>query len=259
MNGEDRRAFAAAFAEAVRPDDADGQSGKRMLMAAFAAVLAVALGAVVYGALRSTGPEAPGAPAAASPSDTTAPTQSSAGGAAGSGAPAQARWTAVAGPTCHGDGTSFSTSGYGAGWATWRSGGYHGTGCGGGFVSVPMSGQARAYDTKQFALWKFHLATKFTTATCQLSTYVPGSTELSWVGGDPTYYEYYGNNYSGSTGHAPLGEYSVYQVSHRGSWVIDATFPVTTGWVTVKLINAGQTAVNARHAAAQVRLACEAP
>jgi hypothetical protein len=268
MNSEDRSAFAAAFIEAVRPDDAQGQSAKRMLMVAGAVVLAVALSALVFGVFGKKGglgaASAYGASAAVAngqpgPSASTVPSLRA---TAGSGLPGEGRWTAVAGPTCDAGRTSFSTVGYAAGpssdpaagWSTWRSGGYRGGGCGGGFLSVPMSGQARVYDTSRFALWTFDFRARFTTADCQLATYVPDSPSLSSVGGNPTYYNYYETS---GAGDAPLGSYQVDQISHRGSWVTDGSFEVTTGLVTVKLLDAGQTSVGARHAAAQVRITCQ--
>ena len=262
---EDRSTFVSAFSEAVRPGDAQGQSAKRMLMVALAAVLAVALGAIVYGAFGNKGTSAAGSGTGTGQSGYLAPAMPSPGAAAGSSPRAPARWTAVAGPTCHAAGTSFFTAGYvaasrsdrAADWSTWSSGGYTGGGCGGGYLSVPMSGHALAYDSNRFALWKFDFSARFTAASCQLSTYVPDSSALSAVGGNPTYYTYYGTDYSGGTKTTPLGSYRVYQVSHRGSWVTDSSFTVTTGRVTVELTDAGQTSANARHAAAQVRLSCQ--
>jgi hypothetical protein len=262
---EDRSTFVSAFTEAVRPDDAQGQSGKRMLMVALAAVLAVVLGALVYGAFGKKGTAAAGASTGSGQPGNVAPTMPSRSAVAGSSPAPPARWTAVAGPTCHAAGTSFFADGYAAaprshpaaGWSTWSSGGYTGGGCRGGYLSVPMSGHALAYDSNRFALWKFDFSARFTAAHCQLSTYVPESSALSSVGGDPTYYNYYGTDYSGGNKTTPLGSYQVYQVSHRGSWVTDSSFAVTTGQVTVELLDAGQTSANARHAAAQVRLTCQ--
>jgi FlaG/FlaF family flagellin (archaellin) len=266
MIHEDRSAFVSAFAEAVRPDDAQGQSGKRMLMVAVTVVLTVMVAALVYGLIGKKGTATAGAATGFGQSGQLVPTMPGAGAAAGSSPPTHATWTAVAGPTCYAAGTNFSTSGYAAGprsdpaagWSTWSSGGYRGGGCGGGFLSVPMSGRAGAYDSTQYALWKFDFSARFTTAYCQLSTYVPDSSAVSSVGGDPTYYDYYGTDYPGGAKSAPLGSYQVYQVSHRGSWIADSSFTVTTGRVTVELLDAGKTSVNARHAAAQVRLSCQA-
>jgi hypothetical protein len=234
-------------------------------MAALAVVLAVILGALVYGALGKKGTGAASAATGPGQPGSLTPSMPSPGAAAGSSLPASAKWTAVAGPTCHATGTSFSVAGYkaaprrdpAAGWSTWSSGGYTGGGCGGGYVSVPMSGHAKAYNPSQMALWKFDFRARFTHAYCQLSTYVPDNPALSSVGGNPTYYDYYGKDYSGGSATAPLGSYLVYQVSHRGSWVTDSSFAVTTGQVTVELLDAGQTAASARHAAAQVRLTCQ--
>ncbi len=262
MINEDRIGFASAFTEAVRPDDPRGQSGKRMLMVALAVVLSVILGCVVYGWLgkKSTPAASTGQAAALANPAHILP---SFGAAGGSGAPAHPTWTAVAGPTCHAAGTSFSVSGHVAGassqqtgWSTSSSGGYRGGGCAGGFVSVPMSGHAREYDPNRFALWKFDFSARLTHGFCRLSTYIPDNPALTYVGGDPTYYDYYGAGYPGGKTPAPLGSYQVYQVRHRGTWVANSVFEVTTGKVTVKLLDAGKTSDDAHHAAAQVRIAC---
>jgi hypothetical protein len=263
MINEDRIGFSSAYIEAVRPDDPQGRSGKHMLMVTLAVVLAAILGSFVYGWLGKKSPPAAGTGQAAALAD---PAQLPSGIAAtgGSGASTDPAWTAVAGPTCHAAGTSFSVSGYvaatsssqRAGWLTSSSGGYRGGGCGGGFVSVPMSGNAGEYDPSQFALWKFDFSARFTTGFCRVYTYIPDNPALTYVGGDPAYYNYYGADYPGAKAPAPLGSYQVNQVGHRGTWVANSVFEVTTGKVTVELLDAGQTSENARLAAAQVRLAC---
>jgi hypothetical protein len=52
----------------------------------------------------------------------------------------------------------------------------------------------------------------------------------------------------------------VNQVTHLGGWVTDSSFKVTTGTVTVELVDAGVDSTtanrNAHDAAAQVRLTC---
>jgi hypothetical protein len=267
MINEDRIGFSSAYTEAVRPDDPRGQSGKRMLMVALAVVLGVILGSVVSGWLGKKGTPAAGTGLAAAPVN---PAHVPPGfGTGASGGSAHPTWTAVAGPTCHAAGTSFSVSGYVAatsssqrpGWFTSSSGGYSGGGCAGGFVSVPMSGHAQEYDRTRFALWKFDFSALFTAGFCRLYTYIPANPALTYVGGDPSYYNYYEADYPGGKTPggktpAPLGSYQVNQVGHRGSWVANSLFEVTTGKVTVELLDAGQTSNNARHAAAQVRLAC---
>lgn len=261
MINEDKIGFVSAFTEVVRPDDPRGESGKRMLIVAFAVVLAVILGALVYGWLGKKGAPATSAGQAGAPGNPA----NVVGAPGGSGGSAHATWTAVAGPTCHAAGTSFSVSGYAAGtrgrrrvgWSTSSSGGYSGGGCAGGFVSVPMSGHAREYDRTRFALWKFDFSAVFTVGFCRLYTYIPSNSALTYVGGDPTYYNYYGFDYSGGSPAKPLGSYAVNQVRNRGAWVMSGLFEVRSGNVTVELLDAGTTSSNARHAAAQVRLACQ--
>jgi hypothetical protein len=261
--GEDWHEFAPAFAEAVRPDDTRGRSVKRLLVIGMAAMLAAALNAVVYGALtasRSGAAHAAAGTITVSPSATAGP----AGGLGG------VKWTAVAGPTCGNGATRFAEDGYyvrtsngqGTGWTTSSSGGYSGDGCAGGFVSVPLSGQANAYDSNRFALWTFHLSAGFTHATCALSTFVPYNPQIAYVGADPAYYFYYGTDYSYGSKARPLGGYLVDQLATRGDWVTSRSFTIKTGRVAVKLVDAGDNRTratsNAHAAAAQIRLACHA-
>jgi hypothetical protein len=276
MINEDRIGFVSAFTEAVRPDDPRGRSGKRMLVVALSVVLSVILSCVVYGWLGKKHSPAPGTGQAAALASPAAHILPSFGAAGGSGTSARPAWTAVAGPTCRAAGASFSVSGYVAatgsqqtGWFTSSSGGYRGGGCAGGFVSVPMSGHAQEYNPNRFALWKFDFTARFTTGLCRLYTYIPDSPALRYVGGNPTYYRYYGAGYPGGKKPggkkpggktpAPLGTYQVNQVRHRGTWVANSTFEVRTGKVTVELLDAGKVSKNAHHAAAQMRLACWPP
>jgi hypothetical protein len=263
VTGEDWHEFAPAFAEAVRPGDTRGRSVKRLLVIGFAAVLAAVLNAVVYGALtasRSGTAHATAGTITDSPSATAGP----GGGSGGS------TWTAVAGPTCGNGATRFAEDGYylrtsngqSVGWTTSSDGGYSGDGCAGGFVSVPLSGRADAYDSSQFALWTFRLSASFTHASCTLSTFVPYNPQIAYVGGDPAYYFYYGTDYSSGSTAQPLGGYLVDQPATRGDWVTGRSFTIKTGWVTVKMVNAGvngtRATLNAHAAAGQLRLACRA-
>jgi hypothetical protein len=260
---DDWREFAPAFAEAVRPDDTRGRSVKRLLVIGLAAVLAAALNAVVYGAVtasRSGAAHATAGTITHSPSATAGP----------AGGPGGSTWTAVAGPTCSNGATRFIKDGYyvrtsngqSTGWITSSDGGYSGDGCTGGFVSVPLSGHAYAYDSSQFALWTFHLSASFTHATCTLSTFVPYNPQIAYVGGDPAYYYYYGTDYSSGSTAQPLGGYLVHQPATRGDWVASRSFTIKTAWVAVKMVDAGVNATratsNAHAAAAQMRLACHA-
>ena len=259
MIDEDWGGFASAFTDTVRPEEARGPYGKRMLMVGFAAVLAMLLGAVVYGVFHPNP-----APAASGGTSTTA------GSGASAGASSVADWIDVAGPTCSSASTSFAATGYSTtalsaqltGWSTSASGGYNGEGCTGGFLSMPMSGQAANYDSTRFALWKFTLAADLTSASCKLAAYVPDNASIVSVGGDPASYYYYGDDYSAGSTATPLGGFQVDQVTNRGQWVTGPSFKVGTGKVTVRLFDAGvnQTSAmeNAHVAVAQVRLTCQA-
>lgn len=267
MIDEDWHGFTVAFTEAVRPDDPSGRSGKRMLAVGFGAVLVMALGALVVGAL-GWGP-APGPDKVTAIDPNSGPT-----GAASliiDAAPGTT-WTGVAGPTCSKSKQTSTFTAYGyytaanndgtTGWTTSDRGGYTGDGCTGGFLSVPVSGRATAYDSSRFALWQFDFSTKFTDASCRLSTYIPTGSGRSYVGGDPAYYYYYGSDYSYGSKASPLGGFLVHQVAGQGTWVMNKPFDVTTGKVSLKLVDAGakdgSAAVNAHAAAAQVRLTCRA-
>ena len=246
MIDEDWSGFGAAFTEVVRPAVARGRYGRRLFAVAVAALLAMSISALMYGALGG-GSKTPAGPAAAGPN-----------------------WTAVAGPTCAAASTGFTAVGYSTaavsaqttGWSTSASGGYTGGGCTGGFLSMPMSGNATAYDSSRTALWNFDPGSRYAAASCRLSVYVPDNAAIGFVGGDPAYYYFYGTRYSAGSKAAPLGSFQVGQVSQLGDWVSGPAFHITTGQVTVRLIDAGvdQTTatMDAHLAAAQVRLTCQA-
>jgi hypothetical protein len=262
---QDWHQFGPAFAEAVRPGETRSKSFKRLVVFAFVAVLAAVLNAVVYGALTAKGSAAAAHPAA----KPIAVSPSAAGGATADG-PGESTWTAVAGPTCSNGAARFAVDGYyrttgngqSAGWITSSSGGYRGDGCSGGFMSVPLSGQPTAYDANRYTLWTFRLSAGFSRGTCELYTFIPYNPQIAYVGGNPAYYFYYGTDYSPSSKARPLGGYMIDQVSTRGDWVSSGSFKVTTGWVTVKMVDVGanqtRATLNAHAAAAQMRLTCHA-
>ncbi len=264
MIDEDWRGFSSSFAESVRPDDPRGGPGRRMLVVAVSTLLAVCLGALIYGAL--------GGPAFALPSEVvpiSAPLPSTPY-QAGNGDTSGQTWTAIAGPSCAAsvDGsTNFAAYGYytgtnaaqSTGWTTSASGGYVGDNCGGGYISVPVSGHPAAYDSTDFALWTYDFSAKFTDASCSVSTYVPSNSSREYVGGDPAYFYYYGSDYVyGTTTASPLGGFTVNEVAKQGTWVTAGAFKVTTGMVSIKMVDAGTSSgsADAHDAAAQVRLTC---
>jgi len=263
MNEEDWRGFTAAFNRAVRPDDRSRHAGGRSLVVGFAVVVAVALGSLLDGALG-------GSRAIAQPGDVKPISTPSQPGVPGDQS-ANATWTAVAGPGCASDQDSgFTAYGYYAGtnsdqttgWTSSNSGGYSGGSCTGGYLSMPVSGQADSYDDTRFALWRFDFSKTFTSASCTLASYVPAGTDRQYVGGDPAYYYYFQTDYAYGSTDTPLGGYLVSQVSRHGQWVTGKPFKVRTGTVTVKLVDAGArtpaAARNAHVAAAQVRITCHA-
>jgi len=238
MIAQDRAEFTEPYVPAIRPAEPRGRPGWWMFVAAVSVVLAVAAAALIDGAVGG-------------------------GGGARAATPA-ATMTLITGPTCTSKAASFTKAGYHPGtakqpaaWTTSAAGGYLGGGCGGGFVSLPLSGHADAYDATRYVLWTFTLSGSALVkkATCQLSTFIPGVQSLSAVGAQPARYLYYAGAYSPAA--TAAGEYEVNQVKNRGSWVADGSVTVAGGEVTVKLTDAGATR-GARAAAAQVRIACTA-
>lgn len=270
MIEEDWREFSSAFAESVRPEDPRGLTGKRMLVVSVSAVLAVALGALVYGALGGPAFALPNEVKAIAPSPDATPYQAG-------GQSAGQVWTAIAGPACaaSSDGsTSFAVYGYTTGtdadgttaWTNADSGGYTGEACTGGYLSMPVSGKADGYDAARYALWKYDFSSHFTVASCRVSSYVPTNSSRTQVGGSPAYFYYYDEDYAVDAGadkeSKPLGGFLVDQTgkNHQGRWYTSPAFTVRTGRVTVKLVDAGaergDAAEGVHVAAAQLRLTC---
>ncbi|MFF3985246.1 hypothetical protein [Streptomyces sp. NPDC001601] len=276
MIEEDWREFSSAFAESVRPEDPRGRTGKRMLVVSVSTLLAVALGALVYGAL--------GGPAFALPSEVEpiAPSPDATPYQAG-GQSAGQTWKAIAGPDCaaSSDGsTGFAAYGYSTGtdadgttaWTQSDSGGYTGEACAGGYLSMPVSGKADGYSASRYALWKYDFSSHFTVASCRVSSYVPTNSSRTRVGGSPAYFYYYDDDYTAGTAVSAgagadkepkaLGGFLVDQTgkAHQGRWYTSPAFTVRTGRVTVRLVDAGAERADAAEgvhvAAAQLRLTC---
>lgn len=262
MIDEDWRSFSSAFAQAVRPDDPRGRTGRRLLTIAVYSMLATGIAALIYGALGGS---------AVALGDLSPLDQEPGAAYRVAGAPPGQKWSTVAGPSCVGGTGSFAVYGYytgtaadqTTGWTSSATGGYSGGGCTGGYLSVPVSGKPGAFDSDRFALWKFDFSSQFTNATCQVSAYVPKNPSRAFVGGNPAYYYYYGADYTYGSAAAPprqLGGYVVDQVAKQGRWVAADSFTVSTGKVTVKLVDAGArsagAAADAHAAAAQIRLSC---
>ncbi len=177
-------------------------------------------------------------------------------------------YSAVAGLDCTGSSTATYSDSEGyytdgdSGWLR-PTDGYAGSGCTGKYDAVPMSGTAGLtnYDSTGFALYKWNFSGSFTDATCQISVFVPDDTSHLHVGGNPTYYYYYAQNYSYNESMTPTGNFSVAEVDDLGEWVAQSPFSVSTGYVTLKLLNSGQDWTSAgvdyaHHAAAAVKLSC---
>ncbi|MFE0462672.1 hypothetical protein ACFW1A_25795, partial [Kitasatospora sp. NPDC058965] len=185
--------------------------------------------------------------------------------AASAPAPAKRGYTAVAGPSCSDGTTDFQghDADYGAGTAGWLksgTGGYTGDGCAAGYVSEPMSGSSSTYDKSQGGLWHFDFSRQFGAASCRLSVYVPNNPDITYVGGNPTHYYVFGLAYDYSMAPTPIGQFDVSQVANRGRWVDGGSYTVTSGHLTLKMVNTGvdytSSTSHAHHAASAVRLTC---
>ncbi|KAA5829175.1 hypothetical protein F1721_26270 [Saccharopolyspora hirsuta] len=172
--------------------------------------------------------------------------------------PAGPTFTAVAGPGCAGG--SFSTPGYytqgEAGWKTSSNGAHAADGCNGSFSSLPMSGDPNK-DGDNAAVWRFTTG-DVRQGSCQVSVFVPRG-GLTRVGGDPSYYTVYRTDQTSN----PVGDFRIHQVRQQGGWVDAGRFPVSEGRLTIKLHSRGIDWTNdgptyARHAAAQIKVACGA-
>ncbi|GAA3183845.1 MULTISPECIES: hypothetical protein [Streptomyces] len=145
-----------------------------------------------------------------------------------------------------------------AGWLKTNGGGYTGSGCNGQYLSLPMSGSSTKYDATQYVLWKFDYRARIKgDASCRLAVFVPGNSDLRYVGGHPAKYAVYASDHSGGT---PAGSFDVDQVNNRGKWLARGPFKVSGGFVTVKMFNTGidytSSTKDAHDAAGPVQLSC---
>ncbi|MFI7102507.1 hypothetical protein ACIBK8_24485 [Streptomyces sp. NPDC050161] len=145
-----------------------------------------------------------------------------------------------------------------SGWLRSSTGGYTGSGCNGQYLSVPMSGSKTSHDATQYVLWKFDYSAKIKgAASCELSVYVPGNSNIQYVGGNPAEYALYNSDHSGGTA---AGTFQVDQVHNAGKWLSRGPFKVSGGKVTLKMFNTGidytSSTKHAHDAAAPVQLSC---
>ncbi|MER5276858.1 hypothetical protein ABT025_14000 [Streptomyces sp. NPDC002809] len=147
----------------------------------------------------------------------------------------------------------FFTSGT-SGWYTRTSGGSTAGGCNGGYLAVPMSGDAGT-DAGSRVKWWWKPGTK--ARTCQISVFVPHSNTTLYVGGHPTTYHVLVNANDRTT---KYDSFSIDQASHRGQWVNAGTFAMKGSTIGVKLLDRGDDWSagwkNAHHAAAQMKVTC---
>ncbi|WP_033821403.1 hypothetical protein [Kitasatospora sp. MBT63] len=173
--------------------------------------------------------------------------------------PAAPTFTAVAGTGCTNAGIGYDQNGFytdgSKGWTTNTTGGYAGSGCGGKYVSVPMSGSA-GKDAGKSVLWAF-TTNPVPSGNCRISVYIPNNGDVKAVGGKPAYYtvqRYF------TTGEGTISAFTIDQTANRGKWVNAGTFPVTNGKIAVMLhdrgVDFGSGAEQAHHAASAVRADC---
>lgn len=115
------------------------------------------------------------------------------------------------------------------------SGGPRAQGCDGSFDAMPMSGSTANDDPSNYALWIFRTA-PVVRGTCDLKVYVPASSSIEQVGGNPAVYQVFA---SAGTAGQELGSFNVDQVANSGRWVTEPGWPITDGTLTVKLESYG--------------------
>ncbi|MFD7453366.1 hypothetical protein [Kitasatospora sp. NPDC059827] len=145
--------------------------------------------------------------------------------------PAAPSYSALAGPGCSGSGTGYRENGHSGGSRDWVTNHDGGTGCGGDYTSVPMSGD-RNKDDENSVSWTFSTG-PVSSGSCRISVYVPNSGDLKAVGGAPAYYTV--QNSGGGT----AGSFTVNQPQHRGQWVDVGTFQLGGGRIGVQLHTRG--------------------
>jgi translation initiation factor IF-2 len=167
-------------------------------------------------------------------------------------------FTGIAGLSCTGSGVFQTIGKYtsgSTGFVDHSSGGYTGDGCSGGYESVPMSGDAGTDDGNS-VVWHFGPPS---VRSCQVWVYIPNSTSIQDVGGNPAYYTVH-SAYSPSSGNQ-VGSFDLNQTAHLGQWVSVGSFVVNSGKISLELHTRGQdwagsTKTNAHLAAAQVKTSC---
>jgi hypothetical protein len=122
---------------------------------------------------------------------------------------------------------------------------------------MPMSGSPTYNDPADYALWIFRTGSGWP-GTCDIRVYVPADPSTEHVGGDPAVYQVFGSD---STGGPELGAFEVNQPATRGRWVSEPSWPVTDGWLTVRLDSYGTdwsrgSATHARIAVSAIRVTC---
>jgi hypothetical protein len=163
--------------------------------------------------------------------------------------PARA-YVAVAGWGCTGTTDhGFEAVGRTRQWLTIESGGWTQDGCRGTFETIPMTGNAKVDDVKQFAQWWFQPAGA---GQCRVQVYVPrGPAASDSAATDVSYSVLAGRDGAG------YADFTVNQSQATGGWVDAGTFPVRASEFVVRINDRGVPRNAAdRIAIAQLRAIC---
>jgi hypothetical protein len=164
---------------------------------------------------------------------------------------APASYLAVTGWDCgSGPDRGFDLTGRTPAWYTVASGGWAGGGCHGTFEAIPLSGDPTRADQGQSAAWWF--APDSAIKRCELAVYLPVPPAAGDAGATTAQYTVLSGR-SGGT----VATFTVDQTVRPGSWYVLGRFPVGTGGIAVRLVNAGVPAAPAdRLAVTQARASC---
>ncbi len=144
-----------------------------------------------------------------------------------------------------------------SGFISVRADGPYASGCDGAFDAMPMSGSKAYDDPGNYALWTFRTG-PLRQGTCDISVYIPADRSVEHVGGNPAVYQVFG---SANTEGPDLGTFGIDQLARRGGWVSEPGWPMTTGWLTVRLDSYGidwsaNSMTYAHIAVSAIRLTC---
>ncbi len=118
----------------------------------------------------------------------------------------------------------------GSGWLSVSSGGYSGSGCGGGFATHWITSSTVDCCSVAYSTFTWRFSTKLSSGSCQVSVYIPDGTTTE-VGGHPARYTVYTG--SGQS----VGTFELDQRDNMGRWLPGGTFTDTGSSFEVQLDN----------------------